>query len=181
VLVVDEVNSPVAAAERGVLTRINGSGMPAVAAVQAGLVASRVSRRVGLGAGSIIGGRVTLLLDPGALSGLAVGRRIVVVSGTNGKTTTSHLLAAAADIRACGPQPHRDLGVRLSYAGLDHHTEPDPVAALALLVVPPSPSSWTLPVYTNRSPASGRSGGPGPGSPAVSVARRASCSPGGTR
>jgi len=26
-----------------------------------------------------------------------------------------------------------DLGVRLSYAGLDHHTEPDPVAALALL------------------------------------------------
>jgi len=26
-----------------------------------------------------------------------------------------------------------DLGVRLSYAGLDHHTEPDPVAALTLL------------------------------------------------
>jgi UDP-N-acetylmuramyl tripeptide synthase len=26
-----------------------------------------------------------------------------------------------------------DLGVRLSYAGLDHRTEPDPVAALALL------------------------------------------------
>jgi UDP-N-acetylmuramyl tripeptide synthase len=26
-----------------------------------------------------------------------------------------------------------DLGVRLSYAGLDHHTEPDPVAALAQL------------------------------------------------
>ena len=26
-----------------------------------------------------------------------------------------------------------DLGVRLSYAGLDHHTQPDPVAALALL------------------------------------------------
>ena len=26
-----------------------------------------------------------------------------------------------------------DLGVRLSYAGRDHHTQPDPVAALALL------------------------------------------------
>ena len=26
-----------------------------------------------------------------------------------------------------------DLGVRLSYAGLEHHTEPDPVAALTLL------------------------------------------------
>jgi len=26
-----------------------------------------------------------------------------------------------------------DLGVRLSYAGRDHHTEPDPIAALALL------------------------------------------------
>jgi hypothetical protein len=64
------------------------------AAVWAGLVASGVSRPLGVGAGSIIGGRVTLLLDPGALSGLAIGHR-VVVSGTNGKTTTSHLLAAA--------------------------------------------------------------------------------------
>jgi hypothetical protein len=33
--------------------------------------------------------RVTLLLDPGALSGLAVGRRVALVSGTNGQDQTS--------------------------------------------------------------------------------------------
>jgi UDP-N-acetylmuramyl tripeptide synthase len=81
-------------------------------AVRAGLVASRVSRRVGLGAGSIIGGRVTLLLDPGALSGLAVGRRVVLVSGTNGKTTTSHLLAAA--LRTAGPVAHNATGSNMA-------------------------------------------------------------------
>lgn len=37
---------------------------------------------------------MTLALDPGALRGFAVGRTVVLVSGTNGKTTTSHLLAA---------------------------------------------------------------------------------------
>jgi UDP-N-acetylmuramyl tripeptide synthase len=38
---------------------------------------------------------VTLALDPSALGRLATGRRVVLVSGTNGKTTTSHMLAAA--------------------------------------------------------------------------------------
>jgi hypothetical protein len=82
------------------------------AAVWAGLVASGVSRRLGVGAGSIIGGRVTLLLDPGALSGLAVGRRIVLVSGTNGKTTTSHLLAAA--LRTSGRVAHNATGSNMA-------------------------------------------------------------------
>jgi len=81
-------------------------------ALRAGLVASRVSRRLGVGAGSIIGGRVTLLLDPGALSGLAAGRRIVLVSGTNGKTTTSHLLAAA--LRTAGPVAHNATGSNMA-------------------------------------------------------------------
>jgi UDP-N-acetylmuramyl tripeptide synthase len=66
------------------------------AAVQAGLATAALSRRLGLGAGSIIGGRVTLVLDRQALRRLAAGRRVVLVSGTNGKTTTSHLGAAAA-------------------------------------------------------------------------------------
>ncbi len=81
-------------------------------ALRAGLVASRVSRRLGVGAGSIIGGRVTLLLDPGALSGLAAGRRVVLVSGTNGKTTTSHLLAAA--LRTAGPVAHNATGSNMA-------------------------------------------------------------------
>jgi UDP-N-acetylmuramyl tripeptide synthase len=64
-------------------------------AIHAGRVAAGLSRRVGLGTGSIIGGRVSLLLYPGALRRLAAGRRVMLVSGTNGKTTTSHMLAAA--------------------------------------------------------------------------------------
>ncbi|MFN2606501.1 MAG: MurT ligase domain-containing protein [Acidimicrobiales bacterium] len=64
-------------------------------AVTAGRVVSEVSRRVGTGEGSAIGGRVTLALDAGALGRLATGRRVALVSGTNGKTTTTRLLAAA--------------------------------------------------------------------------------------
>lgn len=43
-----------------------------------------------------MGGRAVLALDPGALRRLAGGRSSVLVSGTNGKTTTTSLLRAAA-------------------------------------------------------------------------------------
>src|SRR5207248_2649171 len=57
------------------------------------------SRRVGTGEGSVIGGRVLLAVDPGALERLAAGRTIALVSGTNGKTTTTSMLAAALGSR----------------------------------------------------------------------------------
>ena len=60
-----------------------------------GRLVSEVSRRAGTGAGSNIGGRVTLALDPHALELMAAGRQVALVSGTNGKTTTTRLLAAA--------------------------------------------------------------------------------------
>ncbi|MGH3752634.1 MAG: MurT ligase domain-containing protein [Pseudonocardiaceae bacterium] len=82
------------------------------AAVRAGLVTAKLSRRLGLGAGSIIGGRVTLALDPQALRRLAAGRAVVLVSGTNGKTTTSHLLAAA--MRTMGQVAHNASGSNMS-------------------------------------------------------------------
>jgi lipid II isoglutaminyl synthase (glutamine-hydrolysing) len=53
------------------------------------------SRRLRLGGGSVIGGRVGLLLDPHLLHALGAGRRVALVSGTNGKTTTTKLLTAA--------------------------------------------------------------------------------------
>jgi UDP-N-acetylmuramyl tripeptide synthase len=81
-------------------------------AVQAGLVVAGLSRWLGLGAGSIIGGRVTLALDRHALQRLAAGRRVVLVSGTNGKTTTSHLVAAA--MRTAGPVAHNVGGSNMS-------------------------------------------------------------------
>jgi len=43
----------------------------------------------------VIGAKVTLALAPKALDELAAGRRIAVVSGTNGKSTTTALLSAA--------------------------------------------------------------------------------------
>ena len=45
--------------------------------------------------GASIRGKVMLKIDPSALAKLLAGKRIAVVSGTNGKTTTTHFLAAA--------------------------------------------------------------------------------------
>lgn len=60
---------------------------------QAGSIASRLSQATGRGRGETIAGRVILGVDPGALHKLAAGRDIVLVSGTNGKTTTTAFLA----------------------------------------------------------------------------------------
>jgi UDP-N-acetylmuramyl tripeptide synthase len=43
----------------------------------------------------VIGARVTLALAPNVLGELAAGRRTAIVSGTNGKSTTTAMLAAA--------------------------------------------------------------------------------------
>lgn len=66
--------------------------------VLAGL-AGWLSRLTGRGAGGTMPGRVAMWLVPDMLRRLAVGRRTVLVSGTNGKSTTTRLLAAAAASR----------------------------------------------------------------------------------
>jgi len=53
-----------------------------------------LSRRLGRGAGTVAGGRVGLALDPQLLDRLARARTTIVVSGTNGKTTTTAFVAA---------------------------------------------------------------------------------------
>ncbi|HWU31602.1 MAG TPA: MurT ligase domain-containing protein [Marmoricola sp.] len=45
--------------------------------------------------GGVIGGRVLLKLAPGCAAPLAKGRRIVLISGTNGKSTTTAMTVAA--------------------------------------------------------------------------------------
>ncbi|MHB8329083.1 MAG: MurT ligase domain-containing protein, partial [Acidimicrobiales bacterium] len=65
------------------------------AAARATGVVGTLSRRLHLGSGSFIGGRVGLLLDPELLARLGRGRAVALVTGTNGKTTTTRLLAAA--------------------------------------------------------------------------------------
>jgi len=59
------------------------------------MAVSAASRRLHLGGGSVIGGRVGLFIAPDLLATLAAGRRVALVTGTNGKTTTTRLLAAA--------------------------------------------------------------------------------------
>jgi UDP-N-acetylmuramyl tripeptide synthase len=54
-----------------------------------------LSRLFGRGSGTVIGGRAGLAMDPHLLTTLARGRRVGLVSGTNGKTTTTRLLSAA--------------------------------------------------------------------------------------
>lgn len=64
-------------------------------ALRAGHVAASASRRLGRGAGATVSGLIGLKIAPELLSALAGGRHIAVVSATNGKTTTTAMLAAA--------------------------------------------------------------------------------------
>lgn len=64
-------------------------------ATGAGRLAATFSRLLGRGAGTAIKGAVMLTIDPRALTRLLAGKHLAMVSGTNGKTTTTHFLAAA--------------------------------------------------------------------------------------
>jgi UDP-N-acetylmuramyl tripeptide synthase len=82
-----------------VITPTDASG-PALSAraslaVGAMRVTNWLSRSLGRGRGTVAGGRVGLAVDPTLLATLARGRRVALVTGTNGKTTTTRLLVAA--------------------------------------------------------------------------------------
>ena len=96
----------------------------------AGRLVSEVSRRAGKGAGSVIGGRVTLAVDPSALEQMSAGHRVALVSGTNGKTTTTRLLAAALSTR--GPVASNAAGSNLlpGLVGALSYERPGAVVAL---------------------------------------------------
>ncbi|HEY5104105.1 MAG TPA: MurT ligase domain-containing protein [Acidimicrobiales bacterium] len=68
----------------------SGRDKVAKAAVRTVNFLSKLSSR---GSGTVIGGRVGLALSPDLLFKLARGRDVILVSGTNGKTTTSAMIA----------------------------------------------------------------------------------------
>src|SRR5262245_5626225 len=76
--------TPVGVRERGALLR--------------GRAASEAVRRLGRGGGTALPGLVAGALAPGLLEAYTaqLGHGAVMVTGTNGKTTTSHLLAEVA-------------------------------------------------------------------------------------
>ncbi len=74
-----------------------------MAALAAGSAAGLASRLSGRGSGASIRGKLLLRLAPDALGQLLPGRTIASVSGTNGKTTTTHLLTAAVKAGLADP------------------------------------------------------------------------------
>ncbi len=68
------------------------------AAIAAGKLAGAASRALGRGGGTALPGVVALRADPGLVGRLAaqLGHGSVVVTGTNGKTTTAHMLSSTA-------------------------------------------------------------------------------------
>ena len=101
-------------------------------ALAAGAGARWASRVTGRGAGAMIGGLVAMALDRSILDQLATGRNAVVVTGTNGKSTTTRMAAAA--LRGLGPVATNAEGANMD-AGLVAALAADRQAALAALEV----------------------------------------------
>ena len=104
--------------------------MRARIATTVGGAAATVSRLAGRD-GSVIGGIVGLRLQPDLLSLLAQGRQIVLVTGTNGKTTTTRLITAA--LSALGQEIASNVYGANMEAGLTSALSRAPDAPLAVL------------------------------------------------
>ena len=102
-------------------------------ATTVGGAAGRASRLAGRGDGSVIGGVIGLRLKPDLLSLLARGRQVVLVTGTNGKTTTTRLITAA--LGALGQQIASNAFGANMEAGLVSALAKAPDATLAVLEV----------------------------------------------
>ena len=73
-------------------------------AFAAGNTAAFASRVTGRGIGASIKGAIMMRIDPTLFRRLLAGKRLGVVSGTNGKTTTTHLLTAALRASVADPR-----------------------------------------------------------------------------
>jgi UDP-N-acetylmuramyl tripeptide synthase len=74
--------------------------------------AAAASRLLGRGSGTVIGGMVLLRLRPDAVRRLSKGRTCALVSGSNGKTTTTRFLADA--VRSLGPVASNSTGSNMT-------------------------------------------------------------------
>jgi UDP-N-acetylmuramyl tripeptide synthase len=92
-----------------------------------GRAAQRTSQRLGRGNGAVIGGKVATLVCPDALARAAAGMPAVAVSGTNGKTTTTRLIATA--LETLGPVATNIHGANLPNGVVSALLEPHPEGA----------------------------------------------------
>ena len=89
-------------------------GARLTAALLAGRMAAGLSRQLGRGGGTVIAGHVVPRIDPTALTTITRRLRLgsVIVSGTNGKTTTTRLISHI--LRGAGVRPlHNRAGANL--------------------------------------------------------------------
>jgi lipid II isoglutaminyl synthase (glutamine-hydrolysing) len=107
--------------------------MRARLATTLGGAAGKMSRLAGRGDGSVIGGVIGLRVEPQLLTLLSEGRGIVLVTGTNGKTTTTRLVAAA--LSALGQKVASNAFGANMEAGLTAALGQAPEAPLAALEV----------------------------------------------
>jgi UDP-N-acetylmuramyl tripeptide synthase len=95
-------------------------------------LASEASRRLGKGSGEMIGGKLALQVSPQALAEVGRGRPTACVSATNGKTTTTRLLARA--MGTLGPVASNSGGANMAPGVLAALSKPPMDAAAALEV-----------------------------------------------
>ena len=106
-----------------------------------GRLASRLSKLCRLGEGWVIGGEVALRLAPDIGSDLAQDLEIIVVSGTNGKTTVTRLIADALAHR--GTVVSNRTGANLTN-GVVGALLSEPRATIAVLEIDEAVLPWAL-------------------------------------
>jgi len=100
-----------------------------------------LSRTLGQGSGVMVAGRLILALSPNAVAKLASGKKIILVSGTNGKSTTSRLIAEA--LRTKYSVAHNHTGANL-HPGIAQALGANPKAQFAVLEVDELVLPWAI-------------------------------------
>ena len=100
-----------------------------------------LSRALGKGNGVIVAGRLILKLAPNAVEQLSANKRVVLISGTNGKSTTAKLIAEA--LRTKYSVAHNHTGANL-FAGVAAALGADPDAEVAVLEVDELVLPWAI-------------------------------------
>jgi UDP-N-acetylmuramyl tripeptide synthase len=100
-----------------------------------------LSRLIGQGSGVVIAGRVIMALAPSAVTTLARDKRVVLISGTNGKSTTSKLIAAALGSKYS--IAHNHTGANL-FSGLAAALGANPKFEVAVLEVDELVLPWAI-------------------------------------
>lgn len=100
-----------------------------------------LSRALGKGSGVMVAGRLILALSPKAVAKLASGKKIILISGTNGKSTTSRLIAEA--LRTKYSVVHNYTGANL-HPGIAQALGENPKAQFAVLEVDELVLPWAI-------------------------------------